>query len=352
MRIWRTKVLQWFQISSAITAQKTGLFMSMKISIAMATYNGEDYLSEQLNSFATQKRLPDELVVCDDGSTDRSIEILNSFAKTVSFNVRVIQNSRNIGHERNFGKAIDLCSGDIVLLSDQDDCWGIDKISAVEMMFDENPDVLLVVNDVSITDEKLKPTGRTVLEQTRAAGVLGANAKSLTLGCATAFRSSLRQLISPIPSLDYGHDSWIHDFAEVIGGRRVLPRTLQLYRRHDQNVSNWAFNGGARASPLTVMRPSAGKDLSKEYSKRVRALSLMGERVRLLGPERFATLVVGRNYAAVLEDLSSAIAAVERRKAMFVLGAVARKALALQMLVGGQYQYFLGWRSFVKDLIR
>ncbi len=326
--------------------------MATKFSIAMATYNGEEYLSEQLNSFVTQERLPDELVVCDDGSTDRSIELLTSFAETVPFDVRIVQNSQNIGHEKNFGKAIDLCSGDIIFLADQDDYWHRDKLSAVGKMFADEPDALLVVNDVSITDGKLQPTGRTVLEQTRAAGVLGANAKSLTLGCATAFRSSLRELISPIPSLDYGHDSWIHDFTEVIGGRRVLPRTLQLYRRHDQNVSNWAFNGGTRASPLTVMRPSAGKDLSGEYSKRVRALSLMRERVQSLGPERFATLVVGRTYASVLDDLTSAIAAVERRKAMFGHGAIARKTLALRMLLGGQYQYFLGWRSFVKDLIR
>lgn len=326
--------------------------MTIKFSIAMATYNGEDYLSEQLSSFAEQERLPDELVVCDDGSTDRSIELLTAFAETAPFDVRIVRNPQNIGHERNFGNAIDLCSGDIIFLADQDDRWHRDKLSAVGKIFADDPDALLVVNDVAITDGKLRPTGRTVLEQTRAAGVLGANAKSLTLGCATAFRSSLRGLISPIPSLDYGHDSWIHDFTEVVGGRRVLNRTLQLYRRHDQNVSNWAFNGGARASPLTVMRPSAGKDLSGEYSKRVRALSLMRERVQSLGPERFATLVSGRNYAVVLEDLTSAIAAVERRKAMFRHGAVARKALALRMLVGGQYRYFLGWRSFVKDLIR
>jgi glycosyltransferase involved in cell wall biosynthesis len=326
--------------------------MTTKLSIAMATYNGEEYLPEQLSSFIKQERLPDELVVCDDGSTDRSIELLASFAETAPFAVRVVQNPHNIGHEKNFGKAIDLCSGDIIFLADQDDFWHRAKFSAVEKMFADDPDALLVVNDASITDGKLQPTGRTVLEQTRAAGVLGANAKSLTLGCATAFRSSLRELISPIPSLDYGHDSWIHDFTEVIGGRRVLPRSLQLYRRHDQNVSNWAFNGGARASPLTVMRPSAGKDLSNEYSKRVRALSLMRERVQALGPERFATLVAGRTYAAVLEDITSAIAAVERRKAVFGHGAVARKILALRMLAGGQYQYFLGWRSFVKDLIR
>jgi glycosyltransferase involved in cell wall biosynthesis len=326
--------------------------MSTKISIAMTTYNGEDYLPAQLESFASQARLPDELVACDDGSTDRTIEVLEAFAESVPFEVRIVRNASNLGHERNFSQAVDLCTGDIIFLADQDDAWYPEKIQIVEQVFGGDPKALVVINDVLITDDKLVPTGRTVLGQTRAAGFLGANAKGLTLGCATAFRSRLRRLIAPIPALDYGHDSWIHDFTEVLGGRRVVPQVLQLYRRHGANASNWVFNGSARATPFAVMRQSAGKDLTPEYAKRIRALTLMLERVQALGPEAYSEIHPRRDYDAVVRDLRRAIAAVERRGGVFRRGWMGRKALALQLLLRGDYRYFFGWRSFAKDLVR
>lgn len=326
--------------------------MAVTLSIAMTTFNGERYLPAQLESFRAQSRLPDELVACDDGSSDSTLQLLEDFARSAPFEVRVVRNATNLGHERNFAQAVDLCRGDIIFLADQDDDWHAEKLAVVEQTFADDPGALLVVNDVMITDGALVPTGRTVLGQTRSAGVLGANAKSLTLGCATAIRSSLRRLVSPIPPLDYGHDSWIHDFTEMLGGRRVLPRVLQLYRRHGENVSNWAFNGTARASWLVVMKPSAGRDLSPEYAKRHRALSLMRKRVKALGPAGLAELGARPGYDELLNDLNRAIAAVGRRADVFRRGWFGRKLLALRLLGGGDYRYFLGWRSFVKDLIR
>ncbi len=93
----------------------------LRISIAMCTYNGARFLPEQLASFAAQERLPDELVVCDDGSTDATMEILQDFAATALFEVRVERNPQNLGFVRNFEKTLSLCTGDIVFLSDQDD---------------------------------------------------------------------------------------------------------------------------------------------------------------------------------------------------------------------------------------
>lgn len=326
--------------------------MTLRLSIAMTTYNGADYLPEQLRSFAEQSRLPDQLIACDDDSTDATMAILEQFAATAPFAVKLVRNPVNLGHERNFGQAIDRCDGDIILLADQDDRWNPDKLARIAAEFERDPAALLVVNDVMITDQQLVPTGRTVLGQTRAAGVLGRDSKSLTLGCATAFRSSFRALVSPVPALDYGHDSWIHDFADMVGGRKVVDDVLQLYRRHDENVSNWAFNGSAKASPKVVMQPSAGSDLTGAYDKRVTALKLMRERVEGLGPDRFAALRTGRDFKHVLAGFDHAIAAVERRKRVFRKGRLGKVALATQMLVAGDYHYFLGLRSFVKDLIR
>lgn len=326
--------------------------MGSRLSIAMTTFNGELYLPAQLESLRNQSRLPDELVACDDCSSDSTVQLLEEFATSAPFEVRIRRNPTNLGHERNFAQAVELCTGDLIFLADQDDDWHPEKLETVARAFDDNPDALLFVNDVMITDDKLNPTGRTVLGQMRAAGVLGANSKSLTLGCATAFRSRLRRLIAPIPPLEYGHDSWIHDFTEVLGGRRVLPQVLQLYRRHGANASNWAFNSADRASPFVVMQPSAGKDLTREYAKRAEALLLMRERVEALGPEALAELRLYDKYEEIVRHLTSAADAWHRRSRLFQRGWLGRKTVAADLLIRGDYRFFLGWRSFVKDLLR
>lgn len=324
----------------------------MKLSIAMATYNGAKFIQEQLDSISTQTQQPYELVVCDDGSNDETIEILERFKKNVRFRVRIFRNDVNLGHEKNFGKAIDLCVGDVIFLCDQDDTWFSSKLETVQDVFNSDSGILLVINDAEITDGNMLPTGRTVFGQTRAAGVIGENGKSLTLGCATAFRSELRSLISPVPALDYGHDSWIHDFTHMIGGRYVLKQTLQFYRRHGNNVSNWAFDGSARATMQNVVKPSAGKDLRPAYEKRIATLELMIVRLTSLGPLAYSKLGHLKPFSDVLSELKRAMGAISRRKHIFEYGWMSRKILAVNMLMRGEYRYFLGWKSFAKDFLR
>jgi len=95
----------------------------MKISVAMCTYNGSRFLENQLNSIGAQEVQPFELVICDDGSTDSTVQIIEAFRETVSFPVHLHRNSTNLGSTRNFQEAIELCRGDIIALCDQDDYW-------------------------------------------------------------------------------------------------------------------------------------------------------------------------------------------------------------------------------------
>ncbi len=105
---------------------------SVKLSIAMCTYNGAAYLSEQFESLATQTRVPDELVVCDDSSTDKHTrEMVEAFARRAPFAVRLFVNKQNLGSKRSFELAIRRCRGEIIFLCDQDDVWREDKLAVI-----------------------------------------------------------------------------------------------------------------------------------------------------------------------------------------------------------------------------
>ena len=129
------------------------------ISIALCTYNGSRYLKEQLDSIAGQTRLPSELIIRDDRSTDDTVDIARRFAETAPFAVKVHVNSENVGSTKNFELAIEGCSGDIIALSDQDDIWLPQKLERLEAEFAADPGVGLVFSDAELTDEKLAPLG-------------------------------------------------------------------------------------------------------------------------------------------------------------------------------------------------
>ena len=129
------------------------------LSVAMCTYNGARYLPEQLESIASQSSLPKELVVCDDGSTDGSIDIIKAFAREAPFKVSLHINSQRLGTTKNFEKAIDSCFGEIIALSDQDDFWSPDKLRLIQSQFCGSSRVGLVFTDAEIVDERLNSLG-------------------------------------------------------------------------------------------------------------------------------------------------------------------------------------------------
>lgn len=135
------------------------------ISVAMCTYNGAKYLPEQLKSIADQIIPVDELVVCDDGSNDDTIEVLKTFSKNSSFPIFIHQNKSNLGSTKNFEKCLSLCKGDIIFLSDQDDAWRKDKVEKQLAYFNQYPETDAVFSDAMMMDDDSKPTGRTIWEE-------------------------------------------------------------------------------------------------------------------------------------------------------------------------------------------
>src|SRR5436190_1701827 len=129
------------------------------ISVALCTYEGDRHVQAYLESLALQTRIPDELVICDDQSQDKTIEIVRRFTSKAPFSVRFTINQHNLGTRKNFEKAIGLCQGNIIALADQDDIWRMDKLMQMEDAFSGSPQVGLVFSDAEMVDEDLQPLG-------------------------------------------------------------------------------------------------------------------------------------------------------------------------------------------------
>lgn len=209
--------------------------MSITISIALATYNGEKYLREQLQSFTDQTRPPDELIICDDSSTDSTMAIIGAYATTAPFAVKVFNNEKNVGYVQTFSKALELCAGDYVFLSDQDDVWFPEKIAKIVSCFEADQKVQLLIHDLDYCKEDLTPIGQTKIE--RMQDVYDLNHCYVT-GMATAVRRSFLRLCLPVPDAPgMTHDTWLHLCASAIRRKKIVPEVLAWYRRHQGNAT-------------------------------------------------------------------------------------------------------------------
>ncbi len=217
------------------------------MSVALATYNGAAYVEAQLRSLADQTRPPDELVVTDDGSSDGTVALVEAFAETAPFAVRISVNQRRLGYTHNFGEALRRCRGDVVFLCDQDDVWYPKKIERILEFLGENPAVHLVIHDRRVTNHDLTHSGVTELGNFRRIGLPD---DGFVSGCCTAVRRPFLGAVLPIPDVAHGHDSWMHLLARLLGVRYVLPETLIDYRRHGANVSETETVSVARVNGL------------------------------------------------------------------------------------------------------
>lgn len=211
----------------------------VKISVAMCTYNGAEFLQAQLESILAQTRPPDEIVVCDDASTDDTESVLKRFSGLV-----LHSNKQNLGSVKNFEQAIGLCTGDVIALSDQDDVWRQDKLQLIEQAFLRAPTTGLVFSDAEIVDEQLRGLGRRMwnevgfdshkrklVDHGRALDVL-ITGWTVT-GAAMAFRSEYKTLALPIPTnIPMIHDGWIALSVAAVSDVVTIDEPLIKYRQH------------------------------------------------------------------------------------------------------------------------
>jgi glycosyltransferase involved in cell wall biosynthesis len=233
----------------------------VKISVAICTYNGAEFLPAQLESIAAQSRQPDQIVICDDGSTDETQSRINQFVSGASVPVSTKFNTQTLGSLKNFEHAISLCSGEVIALSDQDDVWREDKLEIIGAAFERNPGTGLVFSDAEIVDEKLNPMNRRMwnevgfdahkrklLAHGRALDVL-ITGWTVT-GATMAFRSEYRNLALPIPTnIQMIHDGWIALAVASVADVTAIDEPLIKYRQHARQQI------GAPKRPLKASNP-------------------------------------------------------------------------------------------------
>jgi hypothetical protein len=294
----------------------------------MCTYDGARHLREQLDSIAAQTRPPDELVVCDDGSTDQTLAILEGFAATAAFPVRIHVNRAPLGTPKNFERAIGLATGAAIALADQDDVWYPHKLERLEQELARSEGIGLVFSDADVVDEHLRPAGyrlgqalrafernRRLIARGRLFEALVRD--NLVTGCTAAFRSDYKDLVIPVPAA-CAHDSWAALVIAAVADVARIEVPLLAYRQHAANQSGLArYRGEHLTDQRMAKRPADKLGQIERQAARLRAAYHRLERNR----ERFPT------REARLRVLRGAIRHTERRLAILHETSPARRAL-------------------------
>jgi glycosyltransferase involved in cell wall biosynthesis len=316
----------------------------------MCTYNGEAHLGAQLESIAAQTRPPDELVVCDDRSTDATAEVVRRFAAAAAFPVRFEVNEENLGSTRNFERAVSLCGGDLIALCDQDDVWLPEKLELMREAFERSPGAGLVFSDAEVVDECLRPLGRGLWESVgfdAATRRLVSGGRPLDVllsgwtvtGATMAFRAAFRPLDIP-RNVGMIHDGWIALVVAAVSGVELIERPLIKYRQHPRQQvgapvkrAEAAAEGGIRAALAR----------GNEYGE----LILKGELVR----ERLVARRGQFDSGAALARLDSRLTHL-RARAGLPRGRLARLPRVARELLARRYHlYSNGFYSALKDLL-
>lgn len=324
--------------------------MPLSTSVVLCTYNGARYLPAQWASVLAQSRLPDEIVVRDDASTDATPELLAKLAAeaaTRDITVRFIRGESNLGYVANFEAALREASGDLLFLCDQDDVWRVDKVATLASEFERRPGLLLVCSDARRIDTIGAGLHRTlfgVLKVSRGElrrmhtgrGFEVLLRRSLATGATIALRRTLLDDALPFPA-GWVHDEWLAIIAAALGGFDCVEQPVTDYRQHAGNQIGMPDRDLA----------AKWRDLVKPRAVLIDALTArdeaLRERLRALGDR-----VSDANLVRMAEKLRHLRARQGLRGARW-----ARGGTVLREALGGRYRrYASGWRSALRDFVR
>lgn len=324
--------------------------MPLTTSVVLCTYNGTRFLGAQWGSLLAQTRLPDEIVVRDDASSDATYALLGDLARAAQargVRVRLNRNAHNLGYVANFETALREASGDVLFLCDQDDVWRADKLAALAAEFERRTALLLLCSDARRVDtagtglqrslfEVLKVSRLELWRMHAGRGFEVLLRRSLATGATVALRRILLSGALPVPH-GWVHDEWLAIVAAALGGFDCVERPLIDYRQHAENQ---------------IGMPD--RDLAGKWRDLVKPRAAMIDRL------------IARDVALQkrLHELGSRVPDANRERTAEKLRHLrARQALrgapwtragsVLHEAAGGRYRrYASGWRSALRDLLR
>lgn len=254
----------------------------MQISIVLCTYNGADFLKEQLDSLTRQSVAFSELIIIDDGSTDRTVEILRDFEK-VNEHIKLHLKNRNKGVTHSFEEGIKLAKGDYIFLCDQDDIWVESKIEKVIELFDET-EAELIFSDARCINNSGESLGYSLwnqigftkaerLQMLEGKGVLVTVRHNVASGCCMAFSQKIKKDILPL----------VHDNEHLLHDRFILAMTVALYpdslQFMDEQLVDYRVHDGQKIGLNRSMKSSEKQSKLDYYQQEAKLIEQILKRV-------------------------------------------------------------------------
>lgn len=204
------------------------------VSVVVATYNGERFIGEQLDSIIHQNYTNIEIIVVDDCSSDNTPKLLNEYAEKYA-NVKVFFNEQNLGYVKNFEKGFSLAKGELIAPSDQDDIWYLNKLEFLLEEINDNP---IIYCDSELIDDTNFANGKKLSDIKRLTTYnrcINYSIGNSAPGHAMLIRKEIIDECFPFPSI-IPHDYWIGFMATFYGDVKFIDKVLIKYRQHSENV--------------------------------------------------------------------------------------------------------------------
>lgn len=213
------------------------------VDIAMATYNGENFISEQIDSIINQSYQDWKLYISDDGSSDNTVEIIKTFVSKDK-RIELVNTERQGGVISNFNKSLKYTTADFIMLSDQDDIWPSDRLKLLLNTIQQENNIdepKLVFSDLTLVNEVggeiaksfYKANNLDPLNNLQGYNLLW---NSTVYGCTTIMNRALLNLVLPVPNDAHMHDQWLAMKAHQYNGLIFLDTPTVMYRQHSSNV--------------------------------------------------------------------------------------------------------------------
>lgn len=316
----------------------------------MATYCGEQFIREQLDSIVRQTLLPIEIVITDDGSTDNTLNIVEDFSRNAPFPIRIFRNEIRLGYADNFLKAASLCEGDVIAFCDQDDIWIENKLAICSRYF-SNPSIALVQHSAVTLSPEGRP-GRTYPDFPRVQVLEVGKSDPFENhpGFAMLLRKELLHLLdnSRRPWRAATHDQWSWFLASSMGKIVLLPDKLALYRQHATNTLGVPQHN---ALPWDPNRSATSHDYQSMAES-----ELIGSQLLRAAADQWPSLASDLNQSARRMEYRSRIHRLRSQIYIHPSNWFHRASTFVRIALLGGYlpdpsKTHLGIRSAVKDLL-